>query len=76
MQLISLLLEMFDESKTNGTSPRTLTNASITLLLKPIKTERNAGMLAKALACCIETVMPEVVSLDQTGCLHVFYSLS
>ena len=43
VQLIPLLLRMFDFSEDNGTLSRTLTEASITLLLKPGKDGKACG---------------------------------
>ena len=43
MQLIPLLLRMFDFSEDNGTLSRTLTEASITLLFKPGKDGKECG---------------------------------
>ena len=64
----------------HGSLPQTLTEASITLLLKPGKASTECGsyrpisllncdvkILAKALVLRLETTMHDVISADQTG---------
>lgn len=63
-----------------GALPQTLTEASITLLLKPDKESSDCSsyrpisllnvdykILAKALALLLEPVMPNILSPNQTG---------
>lgn len=79
-KLSALLLDMFNDSLSRGSLPQTLTEASITLLLKPGKINTECGsyrpisllnsdlkILAKALALRLETTMHDVISEDQTG---------
>lgn len=88
-QLVPLLQEMFAESKANGTLPKTLTEASIILLLKPGKDKKECGSyrpisllncdiktLSKVLANRLDKVMPEVISSDQTGFMLACHSFS
>lgn len=78
--LAPLLLEMFEDSLKKGALPLTLTQASISLLLKKDKDPTNcssyrpisllnvdAKILAKILAGRLETVLPTIISEDQTG---------
>ena len=71
---------MFNDSLSRGSLPQTLTEASITLLLKPGKVNTECGsyrpisllntdlkILAKTLALRLETTMQDVISEDQTG---------
>ena len=68
---------------------QTLTKASITLLLKPGKEDSDCSsyrpisllnadykILAKALALRLESVMPSIISLDQTGFMRNRHSFS
>lgn len=79
-KLLTILLDMFNDSLYNGSLPQTLTEASITLLLKPGKDSTECGsyrpisllncdvkILAKALALRLETTIHNVISADQTG---------
>ena len=79
-KLIPLLLDMFNDSLDRGALPQTLTEASITLLLKPGKEDSDCSsyrpisllnadykILAKALALRLESIMPSIISPDQTG---------
>ena len=79
-KLSTILLDMFNHSPSYGSLPQTLTEASITLLLKPGKDSTECGsyrpisllncdvkILAKALALRLETTMQDVISADQTG---------
>lgn len=79
-QLAPLLLKMFEDSLQKGTLPPTLTQASISLILKKDKDPNlcssyrpisllnvDEKLLAKVLACRIETILPSIISDDQTG---------
>jgi len=79
-KLSIILLDMFNDSRSRGLLPQTLTEASIFLLLKPGKDSTECGsyrpisllnndvkILAKALALRLETTMHDVISIDQTG---------
>lgn len=72
--------EVFNESLGNGSLPPTLTQAKITRLLKKAKDPTNCGsyrpisllnvdiqILAKVMAHQFESVLPKVISEDQTG---------
>lgn len=71
---------MFNDSLDRGTLPQTLTEASITLLLKPGKVDSDCSsyhpisllnadykILAKVLALRLESILPNIISPDQTG---------
>ena len=88
-KLLPLLLNMFNDSLSRGTLPQTLTNALITLLLKPGKDANECGsyrpisllnadykILAKVLAIRLETVIHQVFSEDQTGFIRNLHSFS
>ena len=67
---LSILLDMFNHSLSHSELPQSLTEASITLLLKPGKDplqNLDVKILAKLLASRLDTVMPQVISMDQTG---------
>lgn len=79
-KLTTILLNMFNDSLFRGSLPQTLTEASITLLLKPGKDSTECGsyrpnallncdvkILAKALALRLETTIHNVISADQNG---------
>ena len=79
-QLAPILLEMFSHSLSQSNLPRSLTEASISLILKPGKDPLECGsyrpisllntdvkILAKLLASRLDIVMPQIISLDQTG---------
>lgn len=79
-QLVPLLLEVYEDSLQRGFLPPTLMQASISLLLKKDKDPTKCSsyrpisllnvdvkILAKVLARRLETVLPTVISEDQTG---------
>ncbi len=79
-KLSTILLDTFNDSLAHGSLPQTLTEVSITLLLKPGKDNTECGsyrpisllncdakILAKALALHLETTMHDAISADQTG---------
>lgn len=79
-QLAPLLLSMFDESHQQGSLPPTLMQASISLISKKGKDPLScasyrpisllsvdAKILAKLFACRLESIVPSVISEDQTG---------
>ena len=79
-QLTPLLLEMFNHSFIQSHLPQTLTEASISLLLKPGKDPNDCGsyrpisllnvdvkILAKLLASRLENVITNIISTEQTG---------
>lgn len=88
-KLAPFLLNMFNDSLNQGILPETLTEASITLLLKPNKDSTECGsyrpisllntdykILAKILARRLETVLPDIISSDQTGFMKNRHSFS
>lgn len=88
-KLSPLLLNMFNDSLNQGTLPQTLTEASITLLLKPNKDSNECGsyrpisllnndykILAKILALRLESVLQDIISSDQTGFMKNRHSFS
>lgn len=88
-KLAPLLLNVFNESIERGSLPVTLTQASISLLLKKGKDPANCSsyrpisllnvdvkILAKVLASRLETVLPSIVSEDQTGFVKGRHSFS
>lgn len=88
-KLAPLLLDMFNEALDRGSLPQTLTEASITLLLKPGKDASDCGsyrpisllnadykILAKALSSRLEPVMPDIISPDQTGFIRNRHSFA
>lgn len=79
-QLAPLLLEMFNHSFDQKHLPQTLTEASISLLLKPGKDPNDCGsyrpisllnvdvkILAKLIASRLENVTTTIISTEQTG---------
>lgn len=68
---------MFNDTFTHGSLPKTLTEASIILLLKPGKDctdcrpisllNCDVKILAEVLALRLEVIMQEVISTDQTS---------
>ncbi len=71
---------MYNDSLVNGSLPLTLTQASISLILKRDKNPDKCGswrpisllnldvkLLAKVLACRLDPCLPEIISEDQTG---------
>ncbi|KAF0035372.1 hypothetical protein F2P81_013130 [Scophthalmus maximus] len=75
-KLASLLLDVYSESIDRGKLPPTLTQASISLLLKKDKDPTrwplsllnvDVKVLAKVLATRLEAVLPDIVSKEQTG---------
>lgn len=86
-KLAPLLLDTFNESFHLGKLPPTLTQASISLLLKKDKDPTQCGsyrpisllnvdgkVLAKVLSSRIETVIPDIISETQTGFIKGRYS--
>ncbi len=80
---------MFNDSLDWGALPQTLTEASIILLLKPDKDSFDCSsyhlnsllnvdykILAKTLALQLESVMPNIISPDQTGFMKNRHSFS
>lgn len=80
IHLAPLLLDMYNDSLVNGSFPLTLTQASISLILKRDKNPDKCGswrpisllnldvkLLAKVLACHLDPCLPEIISEDQTG---------
>lgn len=78
--LVPLLLNMYNESLESGCLPKTLGEASISLLLKKGKDPQSCSsyrpvsllpvdfkILAKVLATRLESVLPHIISPDQTG---------
>ena len=79
-QLAPLLLEMYEDSLQRGSLPPTLTQASISLILKKDKDPNlcssyrpisllnvDEKILAKTLAARLEDIVPSIISEDQTG---------
>lgn len=79
-KLAPLLLDVYNESIERGTLPPTLSQASISLLLKKDKDPNLCGsyrplsllnvdvkVLAKVLASRLEAVLPSIISEEQTG---------
>lgn len=88
-QLAPHILEMFTESFYLGILPHTLNQASISLLLKKGKDPLQCGsyrpisllnadfkLLSKVLARRLETALPTIISLDQTGFIRNRHSFS
>lgn len=80
---------MFKESLDKGCLPQSLTEASITLLLKPGKDKLDCGsyrpislincdgkILAKSLALRLERTMDTIISADQTGFMRDRHSFT
>ncbi|CAJ1062856.1 LINE-1 reverse transcriptase -like protein [Xyrichtys novacula] len=88
-KLAPLLSKMYTDSLGKGLLPQTLTEASISLILKPDKDPLNCGsyrpisllnadykILAKILASRMETVISDMISVDQTGFIRDRHSSS
>ena len=88
-KLAPLLLDMIVDSLTQGSLPQTLTEASISLILKPDKDPLNCSsyrpisllntdykILAKTLTSRLEKVVPDIISTDQTGFMKDRHSSS
>lgn len=88
-ELTPILMKMFQESLKNGSLPPTLSQASISLLLKKDKDPTQCGsyrpisllnvdvkILAKVLACRLERLLPKIISDDQTGFIKNRHSFS
>lgn len=80
---------MFENALDQGVLPQTLTQASITLLLKPGKDASECGsyrpisllnadvkILVKLLASRIESTIADIISTDQTGFIKGRHSFS
>lgn len=80
LQLSPLLLNMFNHSLDQSKLPSSLTQAHITVLLKPDKNALDCSsyrpisllnvdvkILSKVLASRIENIIPDIISQDQTG---------
>lgn len=90
-QLTPLLLDMFVDALSQGKLPDSLSEASITLLLKPGRDASKCGsyrpvsllntdikILSKLLATRLETPLPNIISTDQTGFIkgrHIFSNI-
>ena len=90
-QLAPLLLEMLNESFTNSCLPPTLRQTSISLILKKNKDPLLCGsyrpislinvdakLLAKVLAMRLDSILPSLISTDQTGFIknrHSFFNI-
>lgn len=79
-ELTPILMKMFNEFLEKGCLPPTLSQASISLLLKKDKDPTQCGsyrpvsllnvdvkILANILACRLERLLPKIISEDQTG---------
>ena len=88
-KLSPLLLEMFQQSHQQGTLPPTLTQASISLILKKGKDPLNCSsfrpisllsvdvkILAKVFAHRLESIVPSIISEDQTGFIRQRHSFT
>ena len=88
-KLAPLLLDMFNESFELGRLPQTLNQASISLLLKKGKDPLACSsyrpisllnvdfkLLSKLLALRLESFLPSIISLDQTGFIRNRHSFS
>lgn len=88
-QLAPILLEMFNHSFNQNHLPQTLTEASISLLLKPGKDPLYCGsyqpisllnadvkILAKLLASRLENVISQIISMEQTRFMRVRQSFT
>lgn len=88
-KLAPILLKMFENSLNNGKLPQSLTEAFITLILKPGKDPLDCSsyrpisllnvdvkILAKLLASRIDIIIPEIVSPDQTGFIRGRHSFT
>ena len=88
-QLAPILLEMFNHSFSQKNLPLSLTEASISLILKPGKDPLECGsyrpisllnadvkILAKLLASRLDNVGSQVISMDQTGFMRGRHSFT
>ncbi len=88
-QLSPILLEMFNHSFRQNHLPRTLTEASISLLLKPGKDPLDCGsyrpisllnvdvkILAKLLASRLDNVISQIISMEQSGFMRGHHSFT
>ena len=79
-RLLPILLTLFEESFVEGRLPPTLSQASISVILKKVKDPLSCGsyrpisllnvdckLLAKVLADRLEATLPSIISPDQTG---------
>lgn len=86
-ELSPILLAVYDESFISGSLPETMRQAFISLIHKKGKSKLDCSsyrpisllnvdstIFAKLLACRLETVIPSVVSDDQTGFIKNRYS--
>ena len=89
LQLAPTLQAMFKEALSLGTLPMTLRQASISLLAKKDKDPLLCSsyrpisllnvdfkILSKVFAKCLESVIPDIISPDQTGFIHSRHSYS
>ena len=90
-KLAPILLEVFNEALEKKALPLTLTQATITLLLKKGKEPTECGsyrpisllnqeqkILAKVLALRLEAIIAQIISTDQTGFIkgrHLFFNI-
>ena len=88
--LSTVLCDMYNEALSLGQLPPALTNATVTVLLKKDKDPLLCSsyrpisllnvdykILAKILALCLRTVLPRIISVDQTGFMlgrHSFHN--
>lgn len=88
-KLEPIMLEVFNESLGNSSLPPTITQDNIILFLKKDKDPTNCGsyrpisllnvdikFLAKVMAHRLESVLPKVISEDQTGFIKGRYSFT
>jgi len=88
-KLTPLLINMYNESLTDGSLPPTLTQATISLILKKDKDPTDCGsyrpisllnvdskLLAKILATRLEHFLPKIISEEQTGFIRNRHSFS
>uniref|UniRef100_A0A4W5RYX9 Reverse transcriptase domain-containing protein n=1 Tax=Hucho hucho TaxID=62062 RepID=A0A4W5RYX9_9TELE len=90
-KIAPILIEMYNDAFVNGALPHTLTQATICVILKKNKDPLDCAsyrpisllnvdykILAKILATRLETVLPSIISPDQTGFIknrHSFFNL-
>ena len=88
-KLAPLMLDMFQQSHQQGALPHTLTQASISLILKKGKAPLSCSsfrpisllpvdvkVLAKVFALRLESVVPSIISEDQTGFIRQQHSFT
>lgn len=88
-KLAPFLLDMYNESLANGSLPPTLTQATISLILKKGKDPTDCGsyrpisllnvdskILAKTLSARLEAILPDIISEEQTGFIQRRHSFS